>query len=221
MNVLLRYLKDTPLTWAINLGGPSIDVLDMLAAAGVKCVFIDCERTPVGIESVGALVRAATSHGMFTMLRSESKQPEILIRYLDRGIDGIVVPHTENAKELEEISQVLAYVSKGKSDQFMSIAQIESVKAIENIEEMTSSQAVDSFLVGPNDLSHSLGLKGDLTPDILWQNVNRAIAHLQKNQRVWGILGNPGQQDKWQTQGAKFLYSTTHQIIQAGFQTYK
>lgn len=85
MNFLLLHLTNHPLTWTINLGGPALDNVDMLAAVGAKCLFIDYKRTAIHIESAGPIVRAAKSHGMLTMLKSENKQAKILIRYLDRG----------------------------------------------------------------------------------------------------------------------------------------
>ena len=46
-----RLLSDT-LLWMVNAGGSSIDVIDSLARAGAECVFIDCERTAINIESI-------------------------------------------------------------------------------------------------------------------------------------------------------------------------
>jgi len=220
MNSLFEHLSSHSLTWAINVGGPSLDAVDMLAAAGAKCLFIDCERMAIGIESIGPIVRSAKSYGMFTMLRSESKQPEILIRYLDRGIDGIVVPHTDSVEELEQIAQILDYVSKGQPEKFMSIAQIESQTAVDNIAAMSASKAVDSFLIGPNDLSHSMGFKGKLDVEALWQVIDGVIQELQIHQRLWGIPGLPSSQEKLTSQGARFLYCSLGQIIQTGFKTF-
>lgn len=220
MNSLFKHLSSHHLTWAINVGGPSLDTIDMLATAGAKCLFIDCERTAIGIESIGPMVRSAKNHGMFTMLRSESKQPEVLIRYLDRGIDGIVVPHTDTVEELEQIAQIIDYVSKGQPEKFMSIAQIESQTAVKNITKMANSTAVNSFLIGPNDLSHSMGFKGDLEVESLWQAVDGVIQELQKYQRLWGLPGLPSTKEKLASQGARFLYCTLSQIIQTGFKTF-
>lgn len=52
-------LENGQTTWMVNPGGASVDVVDMLANAGAKCVFLDCERTAVSIESVAALARCA------------------------------------------------------------------------------------------------------------------------------------------------------------------
>jgi len=221
MNPLLKHLSSHSLTWAINVGGPSLDAIDMLAMAGAKCLFIDCERAAINIESIGPMVRSAKSHGMLTMLRSESKQPEILIRYLDRVVDGIVVPHTETVDELEQIAQIIDYVSKGHPEKFMSIAQIESIQAVQNIKKMAPSSAVNGFLVGPNDLSHSMGFKGDLEPDAIWQAIDGVIVELEKYQRIWGLPGSPSTQETLTARGARFLYCTLPQIIQTGFKVFQ
>jgi len=209
-----------PMTWAVNVGGASVDSIDMLAAAGARCIFIDCERTAIHIESVRPMVLAAKSHGMFTMLRSENQQPETLIRYLDRGIDAIVVPHTETVEELKMIAEVVDYVSKGQKDKFMTIAQIESVNAVNQMKSLATSTDVDSFLIGPNDLSHSMGFKGDLQPSALWQAIDQVIQELQLHQRIWGIPGLPDTLPKFSGQGAKYLYCTLSQIIQQGFKPF-
>jgi len=220
MNSFKAFLTQQPMTWAVNVGGSSIDTIDMLAAAGARCIFIDCERTPIHIESVRPMVLAAKCHGMFTMLRSENQQPETLIRYLDRGIDALVVPHTETVEDLKMIGEITDYVSKGQKDKFMTIAQIESVNAVKNIASLVSSTDVDSFLIGPNDLSHSMGFKGDLKPTALWESIDQVIQKLQSNQRVWGIPGLPESQPKYTQQGAKYLYCTLSQIVQQGFKPF-
>src|SRR5512132_3980786 len=88
---------DEPVLMA-NPGGAAPDVVDMLGRLGAKCLFIDCERTAVGIESVGPLARIAQRHGMAAIVRAESARPEVLVRYLDRDIDGLVVPHVESVE---------------------------------------------------------------------------------------------------------------------------
>ena len=221
MNTLLKHLTEHSMTWVVNIGGASVDRVDMLAAAGVKCLFIDCERTAIHIESVRPLVLAAKSYGMFTMLRSENQQEETLVRYLDRGVDAIVVPHTESVEQLKMISQVVDYVSKGKRDQFMTIAQIESQQAVSNIESMVSTDYVDSFLIGPNDLSHSMGFKGNLDIKDLWQTIDEVILKLNHYQRVWGIPGQPESLSQFSQKGAKYLYTTLQQVIQQGFKSYQ
>ena len=98
---------------------------------------------------------------MAALVRTESMQPEILVRYLDRGIDGIVVPHVETVAQLKSIGEVVAYVTKGMAMQPFSIAQIESQAAVKNVAALAADKRIDGILIGPNDLAHSMGFAGD------------------------------------------------------------
>lgn len=203
--------------WAVNPGGASLDVVDLLARAGASCLFIDCERTAVNLESVTALVRCAHSHGMAALLRSESAHPEILVRYLDRGIDAIVVPHTETVAELDAIGEVLRYVTRGQRERVVAIAQIESRAAVTNIGALAACRSVDAFLIGPNDLSHSLGHAGDTTQPEVVAAVDGVVAALQAQQRIWGLPALATTAPAWQQRGARFLYANLEQIVKAGY----
>jgi 4-hydroxy-2-oxoheptanedioate aldolase len=213
----MRQLLAGGACWTVNPGGASLDAVDALARAGARCLFIDCERTAVNLESVTALTRCAHGRGLGVLLRSESRQPEILVRYLDRGIDGIVVPHTETVAHLEAIAQVLSYVTKGQPQRLFSIAQIESRGAVANVDALAACDAVDAFLIGPNDLSHSLGFLGDTSRAEVTQAVRAVIASLQARQRVWGLPATAENAAHWTGQGARLLYCTLEQILTAGF----
>ena len=217
---LKERLKSKDLLWMINAGGASIDVIDSLARAGAECVFIDCERTAINLESITPMVRAIHSHGMFAVLRSESLQAEVLIRYLDRGIDGLISPHVETAEQLMMISDVVDYVGRSQARDIFKIAQIESVPAVDNINDLANNQFTDAFLIGPNDLSHSLGLHGDQTNPLLWQSVDVVVSSLSQAQRSWGIPGNPQTCTKWENQGAGFLYCSIDQILKLGYSNF-
>ncbi len=203
--------------WTLNPGGASLDVVDLLARAGAKCLFIDCERTAVHIESVSALVRCAHSHGLAALLRSESMAPETLVRYLDRGIDGLVVPHTETVAQLQAIGEVVRYVTRGAPERIFAIAQIESAAAADQIEVLARCTEVDGFLIGPNDLSHSLGFAGDTERPELIAAVDRVADTLQRHGRAWGLPATADSAGRWGQRGAQFLYGTLEQILKAGY----
>jgi len=210
-------LRPGAAVWAVNPGGASLDVVDLLARAGAQALFIDCERTAVHIESVTALVRCAHSHGMAALLRSESALPETLVRYLDRGIDGIVVPHTETVAELDAIGDVVRYVTRGRRELVFAVAQIESRAAVDNVAALAACRSVDAFLIGPNDLSHSLGHAGDTTRPEVVAAVDAVVAVLQQHRRSWGLPAQATNAAAWAARGAQFLYGTLEQIVKAGY----
>lgn len=203
--------------WAVNPGGASLDVVDLLARAGATCLFIDCERTAVHIESVTALTRCAHSHGMAVLLRSESMHPEILVRHLDRGIDGIVVPHTETVAQLQAIGEVVRYVTKGRPEQVFAIAQIESQAAVDSVAALAACRSVDGYLIGPNDLSHSMGFAGDTRRPELAAAIEGVVAALQQHGRAWGLPAQAETAPDWVQRGARFLYGTLLQVLKAGY----
>lgn len=217
-NRLRTLLEGNEPFWVVNPGGASLDAVDMLARAGACCLFIDCERTAVGIESVTGLTRSAHSHGLAVLLRSESSRPETLVRYLDRGIDGIVVPHTETPAQLQVIGEVISYITRGRREQRVAIAQIESGGALEQVEALARSEHVDGFLIGPNDLAHSLGHAGDTSRPEVMAALDRAAAELQRRGRAWGLPATPAMARQWVGRGAKLLYGTLDQIVKAGFE---
>lgn len=203
--------------WMINPGGPSLDVVDALARGGARCLFIDCERTAVGVESVTALTRCAHSHGMAAVLRCESKQAELLVRYLDRLIDGVVVPHVDTVEELRAIREVVDYVTRGASERVYTVAQIESAAAVLNVAALAADPSVDAFLIGPNDLAHSMGFPGEPGRPEVQTAIDGVIEVLQARQRHWGIPATAGTAAGLRGRGARLLYGTLEQIVNAGF----
>jgi 4-hydroxy-2-oxoheptanedioate aldolase len=206
--------------WMVNPGGASIDVIDMLARAGAKCVFIDCERTGVNVESVTAMARCAQSHGMAAVVRSESMRAEILVRYLDRGIDGIVVPHVETAEQARAIADVVRYATSGRPELVFTIAQIESAEAVRNAHVLSACEGIDGFLIGPNDLAHSLGYLGGTGRDEVTHAIDKTVDALRSREKVWGIPAQPGTARNWSERGARLLYCTVEQILKSGFVAY-
>ena len=190
----------------INPGGASLDVVDGLARVGVRCLSVDCERTAVGIESVTTLVRCAHSHGMAAVLRCESMQPELLVPCLDRGIDGIIVPHVQTVAELKAIREVVDHVTRGVPERVYTVAQIESKAAVSNAAALAAVDAVDGFLNGPNDLSRSLGVRGDTRGPELKAAIGTVIEALQARLRGWGIPATAEIASGFGARGARLLY---------------
>lgn len=219
MSLLRALLAEWGASWMVNPGGAAIDVIDMLARVGAKILFIDCERSAVNIESVSAMTRCAHSHHMVALLRTESMQPEILVRYLDRGIDGIVVPHVETVAQLQAIEDTVMYVTRGKRDSVFTIAQIESHAAVANIAALVAGPT-DGFLIGPNDLSHSMGHAGDLSRPELAHAIDGVIATLEAHGKIWGIPATPSSARELTHRGARLLYCTLEQILRIGYREF-
>ena len=142
------------------------------------------EHTTISQEQSQRIIAAAQGNGSLCLARIASHNMEMIKRLLDSGADGIIVPMVETKEEIEDIIKWSKFPPVGKRSYGISraqgygfdfdkyvktwnsssiiIAQIESIKGVENIESILSSSAVNGIMVGPYDLSGSLNIPGKL-----------------------------------------------------------
>ena len=96
---LLEVMGQAEVVIAVNVGGRNPDVMAVLASAGAHAAFIDCERTGIGLDVATELIRAAKVAGLTSLVRSWSKDPAVLVQFMDRQVDGLVVPHINCAQD--------------------------------------------------------------------------------------------------------------------------
>ena len=153
-----------------------------LATAGADFVFIDSEHVPVGRESLAWQCRAYAAVGVPPVVRIPNPCPYEAAKVLDGGAQGFIAPYIETADQVRALTAAARYrplkgrrVAEGIDDpeklepelreylekrnaNTIFITNIESVPAIENLDDILSVGSIDSVLIGPHDLSCSLGV---------------------------------------------------------------
>jgi 2-keto-3-deoxy-L-rhamnonate aldolase RhmA len=153
-----------------------------MAQTGVDFVFIDSEHTPLGRETLSWLCQAFSAYHIPPVVRIPSPDPFEACKVLDGGAGGFIAPYLETPEQVRQLMGVARYRPlKGERLQdalcdsntlepelrayleernrhTIFIANIESVPAIRHLDEILSLGAVDSVLIGPHDLSCSLGV---------------------------------------------------------------
>lgn len=210
----LRRLRDGLPVIAVNVGGRNPDVLATLAAAGAHVALVDCERTGIGLDVATELIRAAKCSGISSVVRSWSKDPAVLVQYLDRQADGLIVPHINTAQDAADVVELVRYACGAKASEKMVIVQIETVQAVTNLQGIMEVPGVDAYLIGPNDLAYSMmGQRGAQVPAVL-----EAVAHISSQLRAQGKrFGMPARWDQladFQATGATFLYFPIEWLLQ-------
>jgi len=219
----------TMIRQARDPGAPSI-----FAAAGYDFVFIDMEHGNYNMETVADLIRGAKSAGMATIIRVPRLETFFISRVLDAGAEGIMVPMTSTKEQAEEIVRYSKYTPLGqrgfgnqtgqtdyrplKTLDFMKeanehtliVAQIETREAIENVDSILSVEGIDVGLIGPNDLSISLGMPDQMGSEILTKAIDKVVEMAKKKGKATGIhIGNIEAIKKWRAKGMTVLaYST-------------
>jgi 2-keto-3-deoxy-L-rhamnonate aldolase RhmA len=219
----------TMIRQARDPGAPSI-----FAAAGYDFVFIDMEHGNYNMETVADLIRGAKSAGMATIIRVPRLETFFISRVLDAGAEGIMVPMISTKEQAEEIVRYSKYTPLGqrgfgnqtgqtdyrplKTLDFMKeanehtliVAQIETREAIENVDSILSVEGIDVGLIGPNDLSISLGMPDQMGSEILTKAIDKVVEMAKKKGKATGIhIGNIEAIKKWRAKGMTVLaYST-------------
>ena len=179
--------------------------------AGLDFLMFDCEHGNYDMETLHDNFITANALGMSGFVRVPVGTKEYISRALDSGASGIMVPMTETVEQAKALvkwskyqpigdrgfNSVAAHTDYkgGKHDEIMrennkkviSIAQIETKLAIENIDAIAAVEGVDALLIGPNDLSISLGIPGDLMNPIEIEAIGVVAAACKKHGKAFGL----------------------------------
>ena len=205
-------------------------IAQILAAAGFDFFFIDMEHGPYDLQTVADMVRVGRLAGIAPFIRVPDLVYFLMSRPLDAGAQGLMVPRVDTPDQVRKVVSYMKYppvgergcaVQRGHSDylsvptkEFMEwanehtlvIIQIESKEAVENIDEMVSIPGVDVALIGPNDLSVSLGIPGEQTHPMEVEAIEKVIAACKKHGVAPGIhTGNVDQLKGWMEKGMRFI----------------
>lgn len=165
----------------ITIGHPSI--VDVMSSAGFDWLVIDIEHTSIDLSTAHNLIATIQSKGMKALVRVSKNEEVIIKRILDMGADGIVVPMVNSKQDAMDAINYAKYPPVGKrgvglfraqnyglgfeeykkwvNDELVIIAQIEHINAVENINEILQVDGIDGTIIGPYDLSGSMGIPGD------------------------------------------------------------
>jgi 2-keto-3-deoxy-L-rhamnonate aldolase RhmA len=178
---------------------PELSIAEIYANAGFDWIVVDLEHSTIGIEKMGELIRIIDISGVPALVRVTSNDKNLIKRALDGGAAGIIVPNiTSKAEVLEAISSTrygpsgtrgvglgraqaygnnfLEYFNWVETSGPLVIPMIESKEAVENLSEILSVPGVDVFLIGPYDLSCSLGVPGEFNSEVY----KRALKKIMK-----------------------------------------
>jgi 4-hydroxy-2-oxoheptanedioate aldolase len=196
------------------VGMASAVTAEVCAAAGVDWVLLDLEHGAGGEEQVGAVVLATAAYGVPTVVRVESAARIRLGRVLDLGAAGVMLPRLDTAAEVAEALRHLRYPPDGDrgvatynracrfgldtaaldraNTEALAVVQIESARAVEQVEEIAALEGVDVLFVGPRDLSHDLGVPGDMRAPSYLNALDRVRSATQRYGKSCGLLVSDG-----------------------------
>lgn len=176
---------------------PDPSVAEIMGAGGFDWVAVDLEHGSIGVNDLPNLFRALELHGTAPFVRLAHGEAKEIKQALDAGARGLIIPMVEDAAQLRRAISWARFPPLGQrgvgysranlfgkrfptyferiNRELVIVAQIESIGAIRNLDEIASVPGLDAFIIGPYDLSASMGITGQFNhPEF-----SRAIAEYE------------------------------------------
>lgn len=211
----------------LNLGSPL--TAEIVGLSGFDWVLIDLEHGAGTEKEVLAQLQALESTPTAAFVRVESSDAPRISRILDMGAEGVMCPKVNNAAEAQKVINGIHYPPFGNRgvakmvratafglnfDQYyqesreniLGIIQIETVEALNHLDEIAAIDGVDVLFIGPADLSMELGIFGQFDNPIFLNALKNIIQAAQNAGKATGILFfNPDDYNKYHDMGIRFI----------------
>ena len=205
----------------------------VVESLGLDFVFIDTEHTPLNRETVSSMCQVYSALDLAPLVRIPSPDPLSACMALDGGASGIISPYVETVEQVKALvgavkfkpikgekikdmnegtnglsNELAKYLEEINSDNVL-VLNIESVPALNALDEILSIQGIDALLVGPHDMTCSLGIPEQYDHPLFKAAVNTIIKKARKKKVGVGIHAfYPSgfkQEIEWAKQGANLI----------------
>jgi 2-keto-3-deoxy-L-rhamnonate aldolase RhmA len=212
----------------IQLGHPA--VAEIMASAGFDWLAIDLEHSTITLREAEDLIRVIDLKGVVPLVRLSSNNNEQIKRIMDAGAHGIIVPMVKSKEDAQSAVSAVKYPPQGhrsvglaraqgygarfveyfewQRDHSLVIVQIEHIDAVDNLESILTVPGVDAYIVGPYDLSGSLGIPGQFqAPEFI--DAMQRILNVSKKLQVPGgvhiVEPDPAELRQRMEEGNRFI----------------
>jgi len=181
--LLKKKIKNKELTIGSWISFGFTQTCEIMAKANFEWLVVDMEHTAINDNKCLNLIQIIENNGISPLVRVGANNPLLIKRAMDAGAHGIIVPMINSVEDAEKAINSLYYppignrgVGLGRAqcygigfdDYYNSsknntifIPQIEHIDGVNNLEDILKLEYVDGFIIGPYDLSGSLGVTGE------------------------------------------------------------
>jgi 2-keto-3-deoxy-L-rhamnonate aldolase RhmA len=176
-------------------------IAQVLAHAGCEYVIYDMEHTGTSLETIKTQVAHCRGLPIAPMVRVPRGEYHFLARALDIGCQGVMIPMVNSADEARAIAEATHYPPKGRRGAAFSfahddyapgdplvIAQIETERGLEAVEEIAAVDGIDVLWVGHFDLTNFLGIPGQFDNPLYTNALKRVVAAGRKHKKGLGFM---------------------------------
>ena len=160
---------------------PAEVLVELSGISGLDYLLIDCEHGPADLVALQQHIALAQAHDLPVLVRVGRGDPNMVLRVLDLGAEGIIAPHVDSAQEAAEVVRSAHYPPLGErgfatysragrygavsaaehlraAQDVLVVVMVETATGVENTDEILAVDGIDAVWVGPADLAVSLGV---------------------------------------------------------------
>ena len=210
--------------------------------SGLDFVMYDCEHSDYSMETLHDLFLMGNALGLPGMIRAQNLEKQYVSRTLDQGAAGVMVPMINTAKLAARLVECAKYAPQGDrgfatniahtgyaipgkhsevmraaNDAVLAIAQIETKAAVDNADAIAGSEGIDALLIGPNDLSLSLGIPGDLFNPAELDAIKHVAAACKRHGKAFGLHAGEKMLQMFRDELSIVMMQSDSEILAHGF----
>ena len=191
----------------ITLGHPAI--AEIMAAAGFDWLVLDMEHSVLELSEIQTLIQVLDGQQCPAIVRLTSNHPDQIKRVMDAGATGVMVPMVKSAADAKAAVQSVYYPPRGQrgvglaraqgygarfqqyrgwlENNAVIVAMIEHVDAVKAIDAILAVDGIDAYIIGPYDLSGSMGRPGELDHPEVQSAIAQVLEAGQRSGKPGGI----------------------------------
>ncbi len=229
-------IKKKPLvgTWCIV---PSAHVINVIAKTNLDFLIIDMEHGSCSFSEAQNMVQSAQAENTKVIIRVSTNSESEILKALDTGCDGIIVPHISNKKQIDSALTFMHYYPEGargyspftraggyhfnkdytknENQRILKGIIIEDQEALDNIDIILADERLDLVYIGAYDISISIGFPGQISHEKVQEKILFCIEKIKQYNKIAGcMIHSKKEYEQYRNLGVTFLvYKVDTQII--------
>jgi 4-hydroxy-2-oxoheptanedioate aldolase len=217
-------------------------VVEVLGHLGFDLYILDCEHGASGPREAEHFVRACEGVGLSPLARVRSTDPKLILQFMDAGIMGVMMPGIMDASDVRRLVEAVKYPPLGKrgiapvrandyllgpmsqadyvrfsDQQTLVLPQIETADAVRNLSSLLKVEGVDGFIVGPRDLSMSLGFPDGPDHDEVRKVKDHVFAEVTAAGLIAGTVAGSGEEARsLASRGVRIILPSVNGLLRIG-----
>lgn len=238
-------LREGKTVLGLTITIPDPFVAELVGTFNFDWVNIDMEHSPLSMSQVQTMLIALRPTEATVTVRAEWNDPVKVKRILDIGAEGVVFPWVATGEEAERAVASTRYPPDGirgwgprragwingppdeyaqkANENILVLIQVERAEAVERLDEILRVPGVDGVIIGPADLSWSMGFRPGTSPEKLDAMIERVLEKCKEHNVAFGMFtGGFDVPRKWLRRGGQiFSVGQDAAIIREGLQELK